>query len=84
MNAPPAAGGQLARIVAVYTVIRLVVFLVVLGVLLPLDVYFLAKLAIAFVVSAVMSYPLARRQREDVASALEARRVQRERGRRPR
>jgi Protein of unknown function (DUF4229) len=65
--------GRLARLIVLYSTIRLTVFLAVVLVLIPVHVNVLVRLAIAFVGSAIVSYPLARKQRTEMSVLLEAR-----------
>lgn len=66
-----------SRLVLLYTSIRVALFLAVFCVLIPVPLNVIIRLAIAFVVSALLAYPLARRQRADMVEALEARRQRR-------
>ena len=69
----------LTRIMLIYTVIRVVLFVAVLGILWAFDINEIAKVAIALVGSGILSYPLARKQRTELAERLAARRAERER-----
>lgn len=72
--------GPLTRLVILYTSIRLALFLAVFLVLIPAGLNVLVQLAVAFVGSALLSYPVARKQRTEM-SVLIAERQQRARRR---
>jgi hypothetical protein len=69
----------LTRIMVVYSLIRIALFFVVLAILWAFDINAIVKVAIALVGSGILSYPLARKQRAELAERLAARRVERER-----
>lgn len=64
----------LTRIILIYSAIRITAFLAVLGVLWSFDFNEVVKVAVALVASGVLSYPLARKQRIELAERLAERR----------
>jgi UPF0716 family protein affecting phage T7 exclusion len=68
----------LTRIMLVYTFIRVVLFVAVAAILWGFGMNDLILVAVALVASGVLSYPLARRQRTELAERLAARREGRE------
>ena len=75
-DAPPARRRQpspLARATAIYTTIRLAVFAVVWFAIWPAQLNPIVQLAIALVGSGLFSYPLARKQRAEMAELYAAR-----------
>lgn len=77
MNIPQA--GPLARLIILYTSIRVALFLAVFIIMLFTSVNVLIELAVAFVGSALLSYPLARKQRAAMSELLLARQKSRRR-----
>lgn len=77
MNIPQA--GPLARLIILYTSIRVALFLAVFIIMLFVSVNVLVQLAVAFVGSALLSYPLARKQRTEMSELLLARQKSRRR-----
>jgi hypothetical protein len=68
----------LTRIMLVYSLIRLVLFVAAFAIVWSFPLNDLVRIAIALVASGVLSYPLARRQRAELAERLEERRQARE------
>jgi|GEM_PF-6313391 len=64
----------LTRILLVYSLIRVVLFLLVFAVVWALPINDIVRIAIALVVSGLLSYPLARRQRAELSERLDERR----------
>jgi hypothetical protein len=79
VNIPEAS--PLTRLVILYTTIRLALFFGVVLVLIPVGLNVLVQLAIAFVGSAVLSYPVARKQRTEMSVLLAERQQKRMRRR---
>jgi hypothetical protein len=68
----------LTRILLVYSLIRIVLFVAAVAIAWSLPLNDIVRVAIALVASGVLSYPLARRQRAELAQRLEERRRSRE------
>jgi hypothetical protein len=68
----------LKRIVIVYTFIRVVLFIAVAAIMWVIPLNNIVRVAVALVVSGLLSYPLARRQRTELAERLAERRQLRE------
>lgn len=68
----------LRRIVLVYTFIRVALFLAVAVIMWTVPLNDIVRVAIALVVSGLLSYPLARRQRTELSERLAERRQLRE------